>query len=352
MARQCRFDVVGRFDAKRSAARLLRSVPLVGMEAAAALGRGDSDQLRRALQATPARSRCAQRLLEGVAGSEAAMLASVAHPACPPTGVRLAVDRCTPSGGAGPASPAAAGQGSPPPALQRSSGWLSRRDMSAGIPRSSHPAALARSEVAAAVRRKRRDARRVLALRGSACPPAAIIWVTGQHAGSLYEAAQQPECPATSLAQAAARPQEWVRAGAAAHTRCPPALVHILAGDLNQQVRCSVAENSGSPARVLLRLAADDSHSVRLGVAGNQSSPPEALTRLCADKSRHVREAVASNSATAAHTLHSLAEGDDAEVRRCIAQNSSCPARVLRRLMSDTHPEVRRAAADASERRQ
>ena len=102
VARQCRFDVVGRFDAKRSAARLLRSVPLVGMEVAASLGRGDSDQLRRALQATPARSRCAQRLLEGVAGSEAAMLASVAHPACPPTGVRLAVDRCTPSGGAGP----------------------------------------------------------------------------------------------------------------------------------------------------------------------------------------------------------------------------------------------------------
>ena len=183
-------------------------------------------------------------------------------------------------------------------------------------------------------------------------------------------AAQNPRCPAKTLAQLAGDRSESVRESVAANVACPNEILDRLAGDAKTAVREMVAQNATS-AGTLDRLAGDGGDGggwLRVRVAGNVNSPADVLAMLESDPYVLVYDALARNpnvppglarrcaasadpdvrrnvagraDATNADLFAALAADADTDVRVMVAMNDHCPADLLAVLAADAAADVR-----------
>jgi Leucine rich repeat variant len=89
------------------------------------------------------------------------------------------------------------------------------------------------------------------------------------------------------------------------------------------------AQDPATPPTTLDRLAGDTDWMVRRAVAYNLATPPATLDRLAGDEEWDVRLAVARNPATPAATLDQLAGDADSSVRLAVARNPETPGNII-----------------------
>ena len=277
----------------RSAARLMRSDPFIGLRNAARASTAPQRGLRNELL-TAALRRCSPAAAEpSVFVDVAKTIPSEVIAVLAPSGVRAVHE--TFSG----ASRQAAAK------TRGTSAWLHRTHPRAGplspardlrLGGRSHPLGVARDR----------------------CCPQGVLTGVGHQAGIsrwdtgrvLAAAGSNPECPPVTLAAAAGVVSESLLTE---HPNCPLALLAAFANSDRAYVRAHAARAERLPCRAARRLMSDPDEEVRSDLAV-WTSYSDLLTELAEDHELLVRSGVATNPHTPASVLAGLARRDKGNV--------------------------------------
>ena len=339
--------------------RLLRSVPLLGADAAAAALTQTPHQALHRLRCVTARGRCCHLAAWALTTKGVHLTRQVAaHRAAPAVVLR----RSARAGRAAAASGAAGSHMWYSRLAAQPHRQITRRLLDA-VSAAAVPGPVLRrharggGSMADAVARNVRSPGALLAYLGrqpdiclraavAVAAPAAVVEALAKEPDPSVRAAaaRSPRISSATLGRFALDPCPQAEAAAASNPAAPPSALAAFAAFVDFfPVGWFAAANPACPPGALAALCVASDSARRAVAAANPACPPEAVAVCCEDPDASVRAAAAANPACPPEGVAVCCEDPDASVRAAVVPNPRLSASALRRLDRDVSPQVRSA---------